>query len=139
MEAVQGQFAKIGVTATIRADQASGSLWNVKHEGDILDGTWGGRASPFTTIFQQYMPTGVSNTGAHEDPDLIKAYNAAEAATTEDEQAKHLKEAAGIAVDHYLDIYLWFDPVPNVWATKVAGVESYVGGKQEFRGVGISK
>ena len=139
MEAVQAQFKNVGVTATIRTDQSAGSLWNVKNEGDILDGTWGGRASPFTTIYQQYMPEGVSNTGNHTDPKVTAAYEAALAATTEEEQGKLLQAAAAAAVENHLDIYLWFDPVPNVWTPKVQGAEAYLGGKQEFRGVGITK
>ena len=137
-EAVQAQYADIGVNMIILPDPAAGSSWVVDHKGDLLVGEWGGRASPFITLLQQYIPGGTVNTGNHLDEDLLRAYTAAEQAPTEEERVEHLQEATAIAVEHALDIPLWFSANPNAWASKVVGPEAYIGGKQEFRGVGIA-
>jgi hypothetical protein len=43
-----------------------------------------------------------------------------------------------VLVEKALEVPLWFTGVPTAWHKKVIGPEAYLGGKQEFRGVGIA-
>ena len=136
-EVLQAQWKNIGVEATIRVDAAAAELWNSGRAGDMLPGVWGGRNSPFETLFSQFHSTGPFNEAQYEDPEVDAAYAAALNAPDEESQNQALRDMVKMVTDKALNISLYFDPVVSAWDKKVLGAETYLT-KQEFRGVGVA-
>lgn len=138
-ELVQAQLAEVGITLELHPIEAAqvGTSFQVEKENDMLMGYWGGRPSPFQTLFLLYSEFGLNNPGQYRSEAFEEAYAEAVNATTDEERTAALQRGSRVVTEEALDAPLMFNALPNAWRTNIVGVESYLSGKQEFRGVGV--
>jgi peptide/nickel transport system substrate-binding protein len=110
----------------------------VRMEGDMMQGAWSGRPSAEQSIQLLHTSTGFANPGGYAPEGFDAMFMTALAATEDAERAAALDDLAQVAFDEVLSVPLVF-PFTAVGAQpRVDGLQIYVTGKLEFRGVGIA-
>ncbi|MFV0309641.1 MAG: ABC transporter substrate-binding protein [Desertimonas sp.] len=139
-EVIQAQLAEVGISLEVVTVDVTRFVagFFIEGEYDLSLGLWGGRASAIQTLQILYASDGALNPGKLEVPEFDAALETARGTIDPDEQLAAIRAATTISVEQQYDIPLWFVPYLNAWNRDLVGVEGYLLGKQEFRGVGIA-
>lgn len=133
-------LGQAGINVSIRTvdTTAVGDTYFVRKEGDMMEGAWSGRPSAEQSIQLLHTSTGFANPGGYAPDGFDALFTAALAATNDDERSSALDQLAQVGFDEVLSVPVVF-PFTAVGAQPgVDGLQIYVTGKLEFRGVGIS-
>ena len=104
----------------------------------MMEGAWSGRPSAEQSIQLLHTSTGFANPGGYAPEGFDALFATALAATNDEERSAALDELAQVGFDDVLSVPVVF-PFTAVGAQPgVEGLQIYVTGKLEFRGVGIS-
>lgn len=140
-ESIQSQLAEIGVTMNIRVTEPT-QLGQAYLVDQVADGALlytNGRLDPAGTVAERYMPDGLFNPGGYSTDRLTELYDEVIAETDPELREELLQEISDEVVSEVLDLVLFHAIEPEAVSTQVTGYESYLNGKPEFRGVGVSE
>ena len=134
-------LAQAGIHVELRTvdSTAVAETYFVRQEGDMMQGAWSGRPSAEQSIQLLHTSSGFGNPGGFTPEGFDDLLATALAATTDDDRSAALDELAQVAFDEVLSVPIVF-PYTSVGAQdRVEGLQIYVTGKLEFRGVGINE
>lgn len=140
-EAVQGQLAQVGIDAELRVMEASrlSDAWYVEEQSDAFVFNWGGRPEPTETLGLLFSPDSFFNSGGHSTNEFVELHAEALATEARDTRESILHDISEHFVDESLEVMLYHEQTPRVYSDDVAGWEVYASGKDEFRGVSVSR
>ncbi len=138
-EAVQAQLAEVGVVMRIRqvSPVQTADIFYGQQSGDALVSPWGGRPDPSQTLGLLYSSEGFSNPGGATTDEIEAHISETRVPAERDERAEPIHEAVQAVTEEALDVVLYFPVTPTLTTDAVVGLESYLSGKPEFRGVGL--
>lgn len=138
-EALQSQFAEVGIKVTLRQIAASetSDIFFVRKEGVLLLATSPGRVDPAEIVQIYFNPESFSNPGGHTTPEVMDAWQRSLAAIEDPEKTETRKELAGLITEQALDPVLFYPDQPLAATDDVVGLEWYLSGHIEFEGVGM--
>jgi ABC-type transport system substrate-binding protein len=108
----------------------------VRQEGDMMQGAWSGRPSAEQIIQLLHSSTGFGNPGGFAPAGFDDLLGSALAATDEEAHTAALDELAQVGFDEVLSVPIVFPYTTVGSQPRVSGLEIYVTGKLELRGVG---
>lgn len=140
-EAVAGQLAEINIRAEVVPTES-----NVQAQMYITDKTapaqnnaWSGRADPALTLAPNYLAGGWQNPGNLTSDEVTRLFEEAEAEPDLEARTALLQQLSAELVEHPLSIVALYRPKTSVVAVDgVVGLQSWISGKTEFRGVGMT-
>ena len=140
-EAIQAQWAEVGINAKIQASEPTqlGQLMFAEKVADTMLATWGGRPDPSITFAQRGSSTGFANPGGVTTPKMEELFNASRAEADPEARAEILKEGSREMAESVLELVVMFPQVPYVTADHVVGFTPYLTSKPEFRTVGVTE
>lgn len=141
VEAVAGQLEQIGIRVTIEVVEAAvlgGELVGERvRDASVL--AWGGRNDPGITLQLLFTEAGSFNTGDFSRPEFEELHLRALAETDQDARWELLREMSGMTATHPFPNVVVFSPFgANAGSPQVTGLQHYLTGKVEFRGVGVT-
>ena len=136
-EAVQQQLAEVGIDVTLRQVEPAqvSEIFYSAQQGDSILAAWGGRPDPSQTAGLLYTPGNLPNPGGHTTPEVQAAYDAS--LIPGDGRPEALKELSALITEQSLDVPLYFPNEIFVSQEPVEGLDVWIGGKPEFRNVGM--
>jgi peptide/nickel transport system substrate-binding protein len=139
-QVLQAQLGEVGINVEIvpveRTEVVATFYQN--QVGDLLQGPWGGRPSAEQVFALIYQRDGFLNPGGHlVNEEFEEAFDRAQRATTAEEREEALQAATLAVTEQGNSAPLFFPYTPLVHVERVVGLEKYVSGKIEFRGVGM--
>lgn len=139
-QVLQAQLGEVGINVEIvpveRTEVVETFYQN--EVGDLLQGPWGGRPSAEQVFALIYQRDGFLNTGGHiVNEEFEEAFERAQQATTSEAREEALQAATLAVTEQANSAPLFFPYTPLVHTERVVGLEKYVSGKIEFRGVGM--
>ncbi|MDR7084141.1 peptide/nickel transport system substrate-binding protein [Arthrobacter ginsengisoli] len=141
-EAMAAQLAKVGIRVTVRqTEAAAASAQYGAKKADALSVRWTGRPDPTSTLSLIFMPGGSNNPSNMASENAIALFNKQKAEADPAKREALLQELSKELVDHppASNIVLFQSVTATAGTKKVVGLEGYVTGKLEFRGVGMTK
>lgn len=142
-EALASQLTDIGVNATVVQVEAAvlGQMITVDQTTQVVSLRWTGRPDPTSTIEQLYMPGGSQNPGDLVTDRAFELYEAQKVETDPTARAELLQQLGAEFVENPPATQLvLFETVSATAATnEVVGLQNWVTGKLEFRGVGMAR
>ncbi len=140
-QAVKDQLAQIGVNLEIRPVDPvqTAPIFYVQQSGDALISVFGGRADPAQLLTSLFTAGPIQNPGGQSTPKMLELVAAANAGGTNEQRAKAQQDASKEMVDEALNAIFYHTMVPLAYHDNVLGVQNWLGGKPEMRGVGIAK
>lgn len=137
-EAIQAQLQEVGLAATITQTTNFANQFYVEGEGDAGAINWTGRPDPSQTVGLLYAADGFANPGKTTTDEVASGYQQLLATTDPAERAAIAQQLSAQITEDALDVVLYF-PYENVaYSDQVVGLQPWLAGKLEFRGVGIA-
>jgi peptide/nickel transport system substrate-binding protein len=137
-EALQAQLAEVGLNSKITQSTIFATSFYVEGEGDAGAINWTGRPDPAQTVALLYLDSGFANPGGVTTDEVTALYEEMVATTDEATRADLARQLSRQITLDALDVVLYF-PYENVaYSDKVIGLQPWLAGKLEFRGVGIA-
>lgn len=140
-EAIASQLAEIGVKVEVRQTEAA-ALTAMYADGaaEALNVRWTGRPDPTATIDLIFMPGGSNNPSGMASERAIELNEQQRNESDEAKRADLLHELSAELVAHppASNIVLFQSVTATGANNKVVGLEPYISGKIEFRGVGMT-
>lgn len=139
-EAIQAQWAEVGVRADLVANEPSqlGELMFVQEQYDAMVAGWGGRADPSMTLQLRGSAEGFSNPGGHTTPEFEELLEETVSIADPGERQEALRAASREMAESVLEMVVLYPRVAYVTQQDVA-FEPYVTSKPEFRRVAVHR
>lgn len=139
-EAVQAQLAEVGIDLEVRLTEATqlGDAFYIDKTAAFALLYTNGSIDPANSVGSRYSATGFFNPGGYSTPELEDLYQQALTTTDPDARATVFEDLTQEVVDNVLDLPLFFAREPQGVGDRVVGYESFVTGRPEFRGVGVT-
>lgn len=141
LEAIADQLSKIGITVNIRQVEPAqaAQIYTFDHASDGIIGPWSGRPDPSQTVGQLYTAESTLNVNGGSTPEIEAL--AAKGLTTLDQDAREqvYQETSAAMTESALYIPIYVRHRPLTASEHVVGLDPYLSGKIEFRGVGIEQ
>lgn len=141
-EALASQLAKVGITVKVQQVEAAAltSSYSAK-TADALNVRWTGRPDPTSTLALIFMPGGSNNPSNLASENAVKLFNQQKTEADPAKRTELLQQLSKELVDHppASNIVLFQSMTAVAASTKVVGLNGYMTGKLEFRGVGMTK
>ncbi|MFV0307366.1 MAG: ABC transporter substrate-binding protein [Desertimonas sp.] len=139
-EAIQAQLAAVGIDMSIRITEASqlGTAYYVEKVAPSAVLYTNGRLDPALTVGGRYAESGFFNVGKVSTPRLEELFAESISETDEAARTEIFQQMSTEITDQLLDQVLFFAQEPQGVSDRVVGLESYISGIQEFRGVGVA-
>lgn len=140
-QALKDQLGFVGVNLSIRPVDPvqTAPIFYVQQSGDALISVFGGRADPAQLLNSLFTPGPLQNPGRHTTPKITELVAAANEAGTVAQRGAAVKAASAEVLEESMNIVLYHTMVPLAYGSKVRGVQAWLGGKPEWRGVGLAK
>lgn len=142
-EALANQLGAIGINATVVQVEAAvlGQMITVDQTTQAVSLRWTGRPDPTSTIDLLYMPGGSQNPGGLVTERALQLHQAQKVETDLAKRTVLLRELMAEFVENppATQIVLFETVAANVSTDQVLGLQNWVSGKIEFRGVGMAK
>lgn len=137
-EAIQSQLQEVGISSEITQTTNFANMFYVEGEGDAGAINWTGRPDPSQTIGLLFSEEGFANPGKTSTPEVLAIYQELLTTTDQDARVALSQQLSAQITRDALDVVLYF-PYENVtYSTEVIGLQPWLAGKLEFRGVGIA-
>jgi ABC-type transport system substrate-binding protein len=138
-EILQAQLAEVGIDVTLRqVDTAQVSeIFYGAQQGDSILAAWGGRPDPSQTAGLLFTPGSLQNPGAHSTEEVQRLHQLSLEPVSEEERTKRVRALSAQIVEDALDVPVYFPDAVYVSTDDVVGLQIWIGGKPEFRGVGM--
>ncbi|MGH3585424.1 MAG: ABC transporter substrate-binding protein, partial [Pseudonocardia sp.] len=141
-ELVQANLAEVGIEMSIQPVELPKLMeaFSVNKSADAIMVQQKADADPSIQIASYYLPDGFSNPGGYSNPAITELDATAKAAETRDARAQAYEQLFRAAYDDASSpVTLCHLNTPLAMNDKVMGVEVYVDGSRQFRGVAIRK
>lgn len=140
-QALKDQLSFIGVDLKIRPVDPvqTAPIFYVQRSGDALVSVFGGRADPAQLLNSLFTRGPIQNPGGHTTPKITELIAKANNAGTTAQRAQAMKDASAEVLEESMNIVLYHTVVPGAGSKKLKGMQVWLGGKPEFRGVGIAR
>lgn len=141
VEAVAGQLEQIGIRVTIEVVEAAvlGAELTVDRVRDASVLAWGGRTDAGLTFEALYTDGGRANPSNFSRPEFEELYLRSLSETDLDARWEILREMSGMTVLEPHPVVVLYSPFgASGGSPQVVGLQHYVSGKVEFRGVGVA-
>lgn len=137
-EAIQAQLAEVGLETEINQTTNFANLFYVEQEGDAGAINWTGRPDPWQTVDLLYSEEGFANPSRTTTEEVAALYDELRV-TTEDARRQELaRELSAQITRDALDVVLYFPHQNVAYSESVLGLQPWLAGKLEFRGVGMA-
>lgn len=137
-EAVQAQFAEVGVDMSVELDEPANIAQRCWGNGECGAMTISrGGPEPTLTLAPFYLTGSPNNPPETGDPTVDEIVERASQATDEETRREIVREFTRYATEDALDLIIWNERAPIGLAENVTGFEYYVNGINELRGVGV--
>lgn len=113
-------------------------IFYAQQEGQGLVSPWGGRADPSQTLALMFSDQGFSNPGRHTTPAVAEAIAATFQVQAPEDRAAALQAASAGVVTDALDVVRYYPITPGIYTEQTIGMQSWLGGKPEFRAIGLA-
>lgn len=139
-EVIAENLKELGINVNITTVEvtAVADTYFVNKKGDMMQGPWSGRPSAEQTIQLLTTSTGFANPSGWAPDGFDQAYADTLAATTAEERQTKLEGLSQTIFDEVLAVPLFFPYSPQGSQKRVEGLQSWLTGKTEFRGVTIT-
>jgi peptide/nickel transport system substrate-binding protein len=139
-EAVQAQLAEVGITLNIQLTEPAelGQAMYIDKTAAFALLYTNGAIDPANTVGSRFASTGFFNAGKYSTPHLEELYQQALATTDEDDRTTVMQDVSREVVEQVLDMPIFFALEPLGVNDRVVGFESYLTGRPEYRGVGVT-
>lgn len=141
-EALSSQLAKVGIKVKVQQLEAAANTaaYSAK-TAQALNVRWTGRPDPTSTLSLIFMPGGSNNPSNMASENAVKLFNEQKVEADPVKRGKLLQALSKEMVDHppASNIVLFQSMTAIAASPKVVGLEGYLTGKVEFRGVGMTK
>lgn len=141
-EALASQLAKVGITVKVQQLEAAAATGAYSAKtAQALNVRWTGRPDPTSTLALIFMPGGSNNPSNLASAKAVELFNKQKAESDPAKRADILSDLSKEFVDHppASNIVLFQSVTAIAASTKVVGLQGYITGKVEFRGVGMTK
>ncbi|QIX25544.1 hypothetical protein ncot_02255 [Nocardioides sp. JQ2195] len=142
-EAVAGQLEKVGIKVKVLETEAAavGAMYSVEKTAPALNVRWTGRPDPTATLDLVFMPGGSNNPSGLASKKAIELNEQQRAESDDAKRAELLQELSAELVEHppASNIVLFQSVTATGANNKVVGLDAYISGKIEFRGVGMTE
>ncbi|MHA6695253.1 ABC transporter substrate-binding protein [Homoserinimonas sp. A520] len=142
IEALASQLAKVNINVTVDQTEAAAlTAAYSNNERETLAVRWTGRPDPTSTLGLIFMPGGSNNPSDLASKTAIDLFEKQKVETDSAKRAELLGQLSKELVDHPpASNVVLFQAVSAIGAnTKVVGLQGYMTGKVEFRGVGMTE
>ncbi len=139
-QAMKDQLLAVGLNLEIRPVDPvqTAPIFYVQQSGDALISVFGGRADPAQLLGSLFTAGPIQNPGGHTTPAVTELVAAANAPGDQTERAGAQQAASAEILEEALNTVVYHTMVPLAYSDNVVGVQSWLGGKPELRGVGIA-
>ncbi|GAA3731707.1 ABC transporter substrate-binding protein [Salinactinospora qingdaonensis] len=138
-EAIKSQLAEVGLNAEITQTTNFANSFYVEGNGDAGAINWTGRPDPAQTAGLLYTEEGFANPAKETTSEVADLHQELVATIDDDEREQLARDLSAQITEDALDVVLYF-PFQNVaYSDKVQGLEPWLSGKLEFRGVGMTQ
>jgi peptide/nickel transport system substrate-binding protein len=139
-EAVQAQLAEVGIDLNVQITEPAqlGPAMYVDKTAMFALLYTNGSIDPANTVGTRFSADGFFNAGGYSTPRLEELYQQSLATTDEAERTVVMQDISREVVEQVLDMPLFFAREPEAISDRVVGYESWVTGRPEFRGVGVT-
>lgn len=140
-QALKDQLSFVGVNLSIRPVDPvqTAPIFYVQQSGDALISVFGGRADPAQLLSSLFTAGPIQNPGRQTTQKITDLVAKANDPGTQAERAVAMKAASQEVLEEAMNLVLYHTTTPLAYRKQVLGVQSWLGGKPEFRGVGIAK
>lgn len=139
-QAAKDQLAQVGITLNIRIVDSvqTAPIFYQQAQGDMLLSVFGGRFDPAQHFGLLYTQGPIQNPGGQTVPALTEQLAAVARPGTIEERTPAVRAASKVVSDEAVNIILHHPMGLVAYDPKVVGVQPWLIGRPEFRGMGVA-
>lgn len=140
-QAVKDQMAAAGINLKLRPVDPvqTAPIFYVQQSGDVLISVFGGRADPAQLLNSLFTKGPIQNPGGHTTPKIVELVAKANEPGDQKARAAAVQAASKEIADEAMNVVMLHSSASFAWTEKLAGFQTWLAGKPEFRGVGLTK
>lgn len=140
-QALKDQLGFAGVNMSIRPVDPvqTAPIFYVQRSGDALVSVFGGRADPAQLLTSLFTAGPLQNPGSATTPKVTELVTASNNPGSIAQRGTAVKAASAEVLEESMNVVLYHTMTGLAHSKKVLGVQVWLGGKPEWRGVGLAK
>ena len=140
-EAVKDMWDDVGVVMNLRPVDPvqTAPIFYSQQQGDMLVSVFGGRADPAQQLTLLFTAGPIQNPGGHTTPEIAALANEVNQPGTVEERTPAVREMVRAVAEEAMNVVLYYPTGLTAYEDGVEGLQVWLSGKPEFRGVGIAK